>query len=614
MHGENDNDARILIVDDEAVVRGVLLALLGAKYECVEAASAEDALARLQNEAFNLIISDIQMSGISGLEMIPKVCELAPDAGIVMISGLRNVEVAMKAMRAGAFDYITKPFDFEHVEAVVARALDYQSLRRTKRLYENHLEEQVAARTEDLRREILERQRAEEKVNRMAYYDALTNLPNPALFKDRLTHELEKTGGGARKMAAIVFFALDRFSNVGDTLGHAASDEILRGFAERLACCVRKTDTAAYFGGGEFALFATGIGSAEDCAKIAGKIKKSLLPPFDCGGQELFVTASFGISLAPNDGEDCQTLLKNASIALNRAQRGGGDSYQFYTSDMHERALKSLSLENSLRRGLERGEFVVYYQPQINAANGKLVGAEALVRWRHPELGMVPPLEFIPIAEATGLIVPLGAWVLQTACEQTAAWQRAGFAPVRVGVNLSLRQFKQSNLVENVKRILNEARLKSEFLELELTESLLMDDAETTIETLRDLRNLGIKISIDDFGSGYSSLSHLKKLPIDTLKIDRSFVTDVAAGASDAAIVKTIVTLARSLGLKTIAEGVETKEQSEILANLGCDEMQGYLFGKPLPADAFEAVLNSRQAKTRPRLSAPRTDEIYLNG
>lgn len=599
----NGNKPRILIVDDEPHVRNILREILGGNQECVEAGSAEEALARLQTETFNLVISDIQMSGISGLEMIPRIVELAPDTTIIMISGLQNIESAIKAMRAGAFDYITKPFDLDHVEAIVIRALEHQSLRLKKKLYENHLEELVVERTAELRREITERQRAEEKVNHMAYYDSLTNLPNPALFRNRLTHELGRSGGG-RKMSAIVYFSLDRFKNIGDTLGQTVGDEILRSFAERLAGCVRKTDTAAYFGGSEFALLANEVGGAEDCAKIAQKIKNCLLPPFDCDGRELYITASFGISLAPNDGDDCQALLKNASTALHRARQSGGDNYQFYKADMHERALKSLSLENSLRRGLEREEFVLHYQPQICAETGKLTGTEALVRWQHPELGMVSPLEFIPIAEATGLIVPLGEWVLRTACVQNAAWQRAGFTPTRVGVNLSLRQFQQSNLVETVSRILIDSKLEPQYLELELTESSLMDNAEMTIETLRRLRNLGIKISIDDFGSGYSSLSYLKNLPIDVLKIDRAFVTDIAVGSSDAAIVKTIITLAHNLRLKTIAEGVETEEQSKILSNLGCDEMQGYLFSKPLAADALESFL--RRAESRNILSANR--------
>lgn len=609
---ENEGRARILIVDDEPPVRNLLRELLGGSYECAEAVSGEAALKLLETEMFNLVVSDIQMSGISGLELIPRVLALAPDASIIMISGLKNIESAIKAMRAGAFDYIVKPFDFDHVETTVARALEHQSLRRMKKLYENHLEKLVVERTAKLRQEIIERQQAEEKVNRMAYYDGLTNLPNPALFKDRLAHELGKPTGD-REMSAVIFLALDRFKNIADTLGQGVGDELLRAVAGRLADDIRKTDTAAYFGGGEFALLVTESGSAENCVKIVRKIKNSLTLPFDCGGREFYITASFGISLAPGDGDDCQTLLRNASTALYRARQSGGDAYQFYEANMHERALKSLSLENSLRRGLEREEFVLHYQPQICASTGKLTGTEALVRWRHPELGMVPPLEFIPIAEETGLIAPLGEWILRSACEQSAAWQRAGFPALRVAVNLSLRQFQQSELVETISRILTVSGLAPQHLELELTESSLMENAAMTIETLHRLRNLGIKISIDDFGSGYSSLSYLRNLPIDTLKIDRAFVTDLAADSSDEAIVKTIITLARNLGLKTIAEGVETEEQSMILSGLGCDEMQGYLFGKPLPAEALESVLSERQSEIPVHLAAPRVVEISLN-
>ncbi len=600
---------RILMVDDEPLVRKVLCELLGETYECFEAGSAEEALKLLQTQKFNLVISDIQMTGISGLEMIPQVRDLAPDTIVIMISGLQNIENALKAIRAGAFDYITKPFSFELVETVVARALEHQSLRLTKKLYDNQLEKLVVERTAQLHQEINERQQAEEKVNRMAFYDSLTNLPNPTLFRDRLSHELSKSGD-KQKISAIIFIALDRFKNIADTLGHAVGDKLLHDFAERLANCIRKTDTAAYFGGGEFALLATEVDGAEDCAKITQKIKNYLLSPFEYDEQELFVTASFGISIAPNDGIDCQTLLKNASTALHRARHNGGDNYQFYTTDMHERALKNLSLENSLRRGIERDEFVLHYQPQICAATGKMTGTEALVRWQHPKLGMVPPLEFIPIAEATGLIVPLGEWVLRAACEQNAAWQRAGFAPLRVGVNLSLRQFQQNNLVETVSRILTEAQLEPQYLELEITESLLINNAEQTIETLLCLKNLGVKLSIDDFGSGYSSLSHLKNLPIDRLKIDRAFVTDVADNANDRAIVKTIITLARNLRLKTVAEGVETEAQSALLSKLGCDEMQGYLFSKPLPADALESFL-SRRFEMFSLPAAPLSSKIY---
>lgn len=593
---ENDGKTSILIVDDEAVVRNILSEVLSENHECVEAASAEEALALLNTKTFNLVISDINMTGISGLQMIPQVRELAPDAIVIMISGEQNIENAIKAMRGGAFDYITKPFTFDQIEAVVSRALEHQSLRLTKKLYENHLEELVTARTAELREQITERQRAEEKVNRMAYYDGLTGLPNPTLFKNRLTHELFSSSGSGQN-SAVILLALDRFKNINDTLGHEIGDGLLRGAARRLTNTIRRTDTAAYFGGAEFALLLTNVRGAEDAVKIAQNIKNAVLSPFNCGEHELFVTASLGISLSPDDGSDYQTLLQNAGTALYRARQKGGDTCRFFTNDMHELAVKRLSLENNLRRALERGEFILHYQPQINAESGKFSGMEALVRWQHPQLGLVPPNDFIPIAEETGLIIPLGEWVLRTACRQNAAWQRAGLPAMSVSVNLSLRQFRQTNLIEVVKNALAETGLKPELLELELTESSIMNDAEQTLETLHELKRLGIQISLDDFGTGYSCLSHLKMLPLDVLKIDRAFVRNITTDSKDAAIAKTIVALARNLKLRTIVEGVETEEQAVFLSALGCDDFQGYLFSKPVPADDFKILLKKQPSE-----------------
>lgn len=597
---ENDTRASILIVDDETAVRNVLRQLLGETYECVGVGSAEEALARLRVEKFNLVISDINMPGISGLEMIPQVLEIAPDTVVIMISGEPNIESAIKAMRVGAFDYITKPFTFDLVEAVVGRALEHQALRLTKKCYENHLEELVTVRTAELHEQIAERQRAEEKISRMAYYDSLTELPNPTLFRNRLAQELFSSNGSGQK-SATVFLALDRFKNINDTLGHEIGDELLREVARRLTNSIRQTDTAAYFGGAEFALLFTNVGGAEDVAKIVQNIKNAMVPPFNCSGHEFHITTSIGISLSPDDGSDCQILLQNAGTALYRARQRGGDTCQFFTNDMHTVAVKRLSLENKLRLALERDEFILHYQPKINTQSGKLFGAEALVRWQHPTLGLIPPNDFIPIAEDTGLIMPLGEWVLRTACRQSVAWQRAGLPDLNVSVNLSLRQFQQTNLVEMINQTLFETGLDPKYLELELTESSIMNDTEQAIETLNQLKLLGIKISLDDFGTGYSCLSYLKTLPIDVLKIDRAFVRNITTDSKDVAIVKTIVTLARNLELETIVEGVETEEQKAVLSGLGCDNFQGYLFSKPIPAQSFELLLRKQQA------------EIYIN-
>jgi diguanylate cyclase len=603
---EGDGRARILIADDDAQIRSILRELLGEAYECREVSSAEEALELLRVERFHLVLSDITMGGISGLEMIPHVLRRAPDTVVVMISGEQTIESAITAMRAGAFDYVTKPFDLDHVEAAVRRALEHHALRAAKRHYEAHLEELVEARTAELRRantelrrEVGERRRAEEKIVHMAYHDALTELPNQALFKDRLTQELSTSRGEGRK-TAVIFLAVDRLKKVNDTLGYAAGDALLRGVARLLAGRVRQADTAAYFGGNEFALLLTRVGGAEEAAKFAEGVREALRRPLDCGGRELYVTASFGVSLCPDDGEDCHTLLKNAAAALYRAKQKGGDAYEFFTPDMHERALKRLSLENDLRRALEREEFEVHYQPRVEAASGRVVGMEALARWRHPELGLVSPAEFIPVAEETGMIGPLGERVLRTACAQNGAWREGGLGPLRVGVNLSLRQFQQPDLIQMVERTLAETGLDAGGLELELTESSMMHDAAHAVETLRRLKATGIKISVDDFGSGYSSLSYLKHLPLDVLKIDLSFVRDMAADQNNAAIVKAIITLAHSLGLTAVAEGVETEEQAALLRRMGCDEMQGYLFSRPLPAADFERFLRGRPGASPP--------------
>jgi diguanylate cyclase (GGDEF)-like protein len=568
--------ARILIADDDPQIREMLHALLHEDYDCVQVCSAEEALALLRTDEFDLVLSDIMMSGISGLEMVPEVLRLAPDTVVIMISGEQTVESAIAAMRVGAFDYITKPFDLRHVEAAVRRGLEHRALREAKRLYENHLEELV-------------RQRTAER-DHLAYHDALTGLPNRVLFEDRLVNALNLAHRNGQKLAVLAL-SLDRFKKFNDTLGHVMADRLLRGVAERLTGCVREGDTVARAEGDEFSLLLSSIGGTENVAEMARSLQECLKTPFALEGHELYVTASIGVGLYPDDGADTQTLLKNAGAALYRAKQQGGNNYQFYAADMNARAFKRLSLENQLRGALQRSEFAVYYQAQINSNTRQIVGAEALVRWQHPELGLVSPAEFIPLAEDTGLIAPIGEWVLRTACAQSRSWKEMGLEPLRIAVNLSQRQFQQTDLVEMVGSALTESGLNPGALELELTESSIMKNAEHAIATLRQLKEMGIKISIDDFGSGYSSLTYLKHLPLDTLKIDQSFVRDMTMDPNDAAIVMAIIALAHSLKLQVVAEGVETEDQSRFLHLLKCDEMQGYLFSRPLPAEAFERLL-----------------------
>jgi len=570
------NSPKILIIDDDDQIRRLLLDIFNDGYDCREVSSAEEALLILAQENFDLVISDINMGGMSGLELVPQVHSISADSVVLMISGQSNIETAIEALRAGAFDYVMKPLDIRHVEAAVERALKQSSLLKEKRRYKDQLEKLLRERTAE--------------VNRLAYYDTLTGLPNRTLFKDRLEQAVAVSLRSG-KLIGILFIALDQLKKVNDTLGHLPGDQLMKQVAGRLRSCVTEGDTVARFGGDEFAVMLTRIDGAKDIIEIIGALRAALGPPFDLDGQELFVTTSVGVSLFPLDGREGQSLLKNASSALYRAKKSGGDNYKFYTEDMNSRASKQLALETSLRHAIDNEEFVLHYQPRLAVDSLKITGVEALVRWQHPQLGLLSPAEFISLAEDNGLILPIGEWVLRTACRQNREWQEKGFAPMRVGVNVSARQFHQQHLAEIVLNILDETGLAPAFLDLELTESSIMSNAQATIDVLTRLKAMDVTISIDDFGTGFSSLSYLKRLPIDALKIDQSFVRDVTTDPDDAALVMTIVTLAHNLRLNVVAEGVETEEQLRFLHLLRCDEVQGYLFSKPLPAEGLEQLL-----------------------
>ena len=575
MRDAENHKARVLIVDDQSAIRDVLCGILCESYTCLTAGSAEEALAVLREQNIDLLLSDIKMGGMSGLEMIPHVLKSSPDTVIVMISGEQTIDSAIKALRLGAFDYITKPFDLEHVNASVDRAFDHRSLLVTKRRYENHLEEIVTERTAER--------------DYLAYHDALTDLPNRALFADRLAQALAAAQQN-QGMLAVGLLSLDQFKNINDTLGHGLARQLLQLFAQRIKLTITEAETVARFEADEFALLLQ-VGDAAGAVETIHRINDAVTLPFDVEGHELFVTLSTGISLFPDDGSDLQGLLKNAGSALHRAREHDGNSCEFYTADMNAKAQQRLRLENNLRRALERKEFEVYYQPQVKVKTRQIVGLEALVRWHHPDLGLVSPTEFIPLAESCGLIVPIGEWSLRAACRQSKSWQDDGLTPPPIAVNISARQFQQGNLAEVIVRILQETGVDPHRLEIELTESSIMRNAEAAAKTLNQLKAIGIKISIDDFGTGYSSLGYLKRLPVDVLKIDRSFVQDLNTDPDDAALVMAIITLAHNLGLEVIAEGVETEEQLGFLRLLRCDGAQGYLFGKPAPADECRALL-----------------------
>ena len=439
--------------------------------------------------------------------------------------------------------------------------------------------------------DITERKRAEQQVQHLAYSDTLTGLPNRALLMHQLRDALARCDREATQLA-VLFLDLDRFKPINDTMGHAVGDELLKAVAQRLRNCVRRSDTVARLGGDEFVVVLAGIRAQREATRAAQEIIERIAEPFVCDRHEIFSSMSIGIATYPADGRDPGTLLKSADMAMYVSKQRGRGNYQFYSHEMNQAARERLELENSLRRALRQQEFSLWYQPQVNLADGRVTGLEALLRWHHPELGIVPPGLFIPTCEEIGLILPLGEWVLRSACHQAKAWVEAGYPPICIGVNLSVMQFRQNDLVQRVRAILEETAVDPACLELELTESMIMEDAEGTVRTLRQLKDIGLRLAIDDFGTGYSSLSYLSSFPIDRIKIAQRFMADVTGDPRNAAIVETIIAIARSLGIEVIAEGVETAQELEFLRSRGCDDLQGYYFSRPIPSDAVTARLD----------------------
>lgn len=537
---------------------------------------------------------DMRMpGGWDGLQTIEALWRTDPHIQVVICTAYSDYSWADMIARLGLSDrllILRKPFETIEVLQLASALSQKWSLHRERQDRLDELEQRVEERTQRLQRALDERKAYEVELHHQASHDALTGLPNRHLLGDRAAQclaQAKKAGHGL----AMLFLDLDRFKLINDSRGHSVGDALLEAVALRLQATVRDSDTVARFGGDEFVIMLPALAQSVDAANVAQKVVAAFTKPFAAGGQELHVTASVGLSIYPEDGEDSETLLKQADTAMYRAKERGGNRVQFYAREMGALAEERVALQNALCQALERQEFELHYQPQVDLTSGRVRGMEALVRWRRPNVGLVAPDRFISLAEETGLIVPLGEWVLRTACAQAALWQAAGHRDLSMAVNLSARQFSQQDMAALVQEVLAETGLDARCLELELTESVLMKDPELVAQTLRRLKEIGVTLSLDDFGTGYSSLSYLKRFPVDVVKIDRAFVRDVTVSADDAALTRTIIAMARSLNMSTVAEGVETVGQLGFVIRNGCDAMQGHHFSRALSVEEMNALL-----------------------
>jgi diguanylate cyclase len=556
---------RVLLVEDNAGDARLLREMFGKEspnsFEMTHVSNMREAVIHLAKGEVDIILLDLGLPDTYGLESVQRAHAAAPGIPLIVLTGLDDEALAAKAMNAGAQDYLIKG---QVENRALPRAL----------------------------RHAIDRHRIQVETIYNAQHDAVTNLPNRLVLNDRISQAISLAR--RRKTAmAVVFLDLDRFKYINDSLGHAIGDGLLQSVSLRLMASVRDSDTVTRQGGDEFVILLSEIASSQDAAKSAKRILLSLTAPHFIGGHELHIDGSIGISVYPVDGEDAETLIKNADTAMYHAKENGRNNFQYFTAEMNVKVVARQSLEASLRRALEREEFLLHYQPKVNLNTGEITSVEALIRWQHPDRGLVSPAQFVPIAEDSGLILPIGRWVLREACRQTRAWQDAGLPPIPTAVNVSSAEFRKTDFVESVQTILKETGLEARYLELELTEGVLMDDAKFTAPVLQELKSMGIRLAADDFGTGYSSLSYLREFPIDILKIDRSFINQITADCDGSTIVDAIISMGKSLNHVVVAEGIETQEQRAYLQAHHCQEGQGYLFSRPLPAAQFAVLLQT---------------------
>lgn len=518
----------------------------------------------IEDSNVDVVFTELSHPDSNDSDTIRLIQEADSSLPIIVICDCESDEQSIQIMEAGAQDYLVKGQGDGHL---ISRAVRYS----------------------------VERKRVEQGLSYLAQYDKLTGLANRELFRERLNRAMIRADRN-KSLAALMFIDLDRFKNINDTLGHDAGDRLLIDVSKRLKESTRSGDTVARLGGDEFTIILEDVKHVDDAAIVAKKILDAMESAIELDGHDVYVTPSIGITVYPLDDTNDKNLLRNADAAMYRAKEQGRNCFQFYTAGMNTRTIQRLKLEAELRRALVNNEFILFFQPKVDICNREIIGAEALIRWQNEELGLVSPMEFIPLAEETGLILPIGEWAIRAACKQVSRWESLGHRNLRMAVNLSARQFKETDVTKIILESAIHSNIDPRKIEIEITESLLMDDTDITISMFKELKNHGLHISIDDFGTGYSSLSYLKRFNIDTLKIDRSFVRDITSNPDDAAIAAAIIALGKSLRLNVVAEGVETEEQLRFLKNNGCHEAQGFLFSKPLPADEFLNLLEKNNA------------------